>query len=135
MTTLPRSATVLRAAEMYFVDNMTMDDIGHALGCSRATVSRLVNEAKTSGLVEIIVHRKGLAPSTLERVIGDRYGVGVTVVAPPATVFAMRPRRAQHCCVRTSPQTCPLQSSGVSLSPRWLAVCRRESCRGCRSCK
>ena len=85
MTTLPRSATVLRAAEMYFVDNMTMDDIGHALGCSRATVSRLVNEAKTSGLVEIIVHRKGLAPSTLERVIGDRYGVGVTVVAPPAT--------------------------------------------------
>ena len=55
MTTLPRSATVLRAAEMYFVDNMTMDEIGHALGSSSATVSRLVNEAKTSGLVEIIV--------------------------------------------------------------------------------
>ena len=85
MTTLPRSATALRAAEMYFVDNMTMDEIGHALGCSRATVSRLVNEAKTSGLVEIIVHRKGRAPSTLERVIGERYGVRVTVVAPPPT--------------------------------------------------
>ncbi len=70
---------------MYFVDNMTMDEIGHALGCSRATVSRLVNEAKTSGLVEIIVHRKGRAPATLERVIGERYGVGVTVVAPPST--------------------------------------------------
>ena len=80
MTALPRSATALRAAEMYFIDNMTMDEIGHALGCSRATVSRLVNEAKTSGLVEIVVHRKGRAPSTLERVIGDRYGVRVTVV-------------------------------------------------------
>lgn len=85
MTTPSRSAAVLRAAEMYFVDNMTMDEIGHALGCSRATVSRLVNEAKTSGLVEIIVHRKGRAPATLERVIGERYGVDVTVVAPPPT--------------------------------------------------
>lgn len=87
MTALPRSATALRAAEMYFIDNMTMDEIGHALGCSRATVSRLVNEAKTSGLVEIVVHRKGRAPSTLERVIGDRYGVRVTVVAPPPTAI------------------------------------------------
>jgi len=85
VSSLSRSATVLRAAEMYFIDNMTMDDIGNALGCSRATVSRLVGEAKTSGLVEIIVHRKGRAPATLERVIGERYGIDVTVVAPPAT--------------------------------------------------
>jgi deoxyribonucleoside regulator len=85
VSTPPRSTTVLRAAEMYFVDNMTMDEIGAALGCSRATVSRLVSEAKTSGLVEIVVHRKGRAPATLERVIGERYGVDVTVVAPPST--------------------------------------------------
>lgn len=31
------------------------------------------------------MHRTGRAPATLERVIGERYGIGVTVVAPPPT--------------------------------------------------
>ncbi|MGY4653301.1 sugar-binding transcriptional regulator [Mycobacterium sp. URHB0021] len=83
MTTIPRHATALRAAELYYVDNLTMDAISQSLGCSRATVSRLISEARSAGLVEIIVHRKGRAAATLERVIAERYGVTVTVVAPP----------------------------------------------------
>ena len=83
MTTVPRQASVLRAAELYYLENQTMDAISQILGCSRATVSRLVSEAKSAGLVEIIVHRKGRAAAMLERLIGERYGVSVTVVAPP----------------------------------------------------
>ena len=83
MTTVPRQASALRAAELYYLENQTMDAISQILGCSRATVSRLVSEAKSAGLVEIIVHRKGRAAAMLERLIGERYGVSVTVVAPP----------------------------------------------------
>jgi DNA-binding transcriptional regulator LsrR (DeoR family) len=125
---------------MYFVDDMTMDEIGHALGCSRATVSRLVNEAKTSGLVEIVVHRKGRAPSTLERVIGDRYGVRVTVVAPPPT--ATDNDRLRHGAAQGAALLRANLAPDLSVAVVWgvtvatvTPVCRRESCRGCRSCK
>jgi deoxyribonucleoside regulator len=78
-----RTASVLRAAEMYYVEQKTMDTIAEALGVSRATVSRMISEARTSGLVEIIVHRDRRAAATLERLIAERYHVDVTVVAPP----------------------------------------------------
>jgi deoxyribonucleoside regulator len=83
VTSISRHATALRAAELYYLDNLTMEAISQSLGCSRATVSRLISEARSAGLVEIVVHRKGRAAATLERVIGELYGVGVTVVAPP----------------------------------------------------
>jgi deoxyribonucleoside regulator len=86
VTTIPRHATVLRAAELYYLENLTMDAISQTLGCSRATVSRLVSEARSTGLVEVIVHRKGRAAATLERLVGERFGVSVTVVAPPPDV-------------------------------------------------
>jgi deoxyribonucleoside regulator len=78
-----RTATVLRAAEMYYLEQKTMDTIAEALGVSRATVSRMISEARTSGLVEITVHRDRRAAATLERLIAKRYHVDVTVVAPP----------------------------------------------------
>ena len=83
MTETSRAATVMRAAEMYYIEQMTMDAIGEALGCSRATVSRMISEARTSGLVEITVHRDRRAAATLERLIAERYHIDVTVVAPP----------------------------------------------------
>jgi deoxyribonucleoside regulator len=78
-----RAASVMRAAEMYYVEQMTMDAIAETIGVSRATVSRMINEARTSGLVEITVHRHRRAAATLERLIAERYKVDVTVVAPP----------------------------------------------------
>jgi deoxyribonucleoside regulator len=78
-----RAASVMRAAEMYYVEQMAMDAIAETIGVSRATVSRMINEARTSGLVEITVHRHRRAAATLERLITERYKVDVTVVAPP----------------------------------------------------
>jgi deoxyribonucleoside regulator len=78
-----RATSVMRAAEMYYIEQMTMDAIADTLGCSRATVSRMISEARTSGLVEITVHRHRRAAATLERLIAELYKVDVTVVAPP----------------------------------------------------
>jgi deoxyribonucleoside regulator len=81
--TRTRSASVMRAAEMYYLEQQTMDAIAESLGCSRATVSRMIGEARALGLVEITVHRHRRAAATLERLVAERYNVDVTVVAPP----------------------------------------------------
>ena len=79
----PRAASVLRAAEMYYLEHQTMDAIAETLHVSRATVSRMISEARSAGFVEITVHRHRRAAATLEPLIAKRYNVDVTVVAPP----------------------------------------------------
>jgi len=76
-----RRATVLRAAVMYYEDIRTMDDIALELGVSRATVSRMIGEARDVGLVEITVHHEARAAAVLERTIKDQFGVSVAVMA------------------------------------------------------
>lgn len=46
---------VYQAARMYYLEDVTQVDIAERLAVSRATVSRLVSEARRSGLVEIRV--------------------------------------------------------------------------------
>jgi DNA-binding transcriptional regulator LsrR (DeoR family) len=50
------------AAQQYYMEDATQGDIAKRLGVSRATVSRLLTEARKQGIVEIKVHR----PATLE---------------------------------------------------------------------
>ncbi|MEV0378633.1 sugar-binding domain-containing protein [Nonomuraea sp. NPDC050643] len=50
------------AAQQYYMEDATQGDIAKRLGVSRATVSRLLTEARRQGIVEIKVHR----PATLE---------------------------------------------------------------------
>ncbi|TMR25457.1 MarR family transcriptional regulator [Nonomuraea turkmeniaca] len=49
------------AAQQYYMEDATQGDIAKRLGVSRATVSRLLTEARKQGIVEIKVHR----PATL----------------------------------------------------------------------
>ncbi|MFI6499054.1 sugar-binding transcriptional regulator [Nonomuraea typhae] len=50
------------AAKQYYLEDATQAEIATGLGVSRATVSRLLTEARKLGIVEIRVHR----PETLE---------------------------------------------------------------------
>ncbi|WP_043618217.1 sugar-binding transcriptional regulator [Nonomuraea candida] len=49
------------AAQQYYMEDATQGDVAQRLGVSRATVSRLLTEARRQGIVEIKVHR----PATL----------------------------------------------------------------------
>ncbi|TDD44771.1 MarR family transcriptional regulator [Nonomuraea terrae] len=50
------------AAQQYYLEDATQGDIAKRLGVSRATVSRLLTEARKQGIVEIKVHK----PASLE---------------------------------------------------------------------
>jgi deoxyribonucleoside regulator len=120
VNTASRNANVLRAAEMYYVEALTMDAIAEALGCSRATVSRMISEARTSGLVEITVHRHRRAAATLEKLIADRYSVDVTVVAPPET--ATDTDRLRHAAAQAGTVLRASLAPDLSVAVAWGAT-------------
>jgi deoxyribonucleoside regulator len=115
-----RTATVLRAAEMYYLEQKTMDTIAEALGVSRATVSRMISEARTSGLVEITVHRDRRAAATLERLITERYHVDVTVVAPPEN--ATDTDRVRHAAAQAGTVLRASLAPDLSIGVAWGAT-------------
>lgn len=76
-----KERSALRAAHLYYMQNMTMDAIANELQTSRSSVSRLLSFARETGLVEI--HLK----SPVERLSGVRQRfleqVGVTAHVVP----------------------------------------------------
>ena len=72
----------MRAAWMYYVEQMTQNDIAEALGIGRVTVVRLLAEARARNEVKISV-TGGLAELTgLERRLEARFGLARAVIAP-----------------------------------------------------
>ncbi|NYE94355.1 DNA-binding transcriptional regulator LsrR (DeoR family) [Psychromicrobium silvestre] len=76
----------LRAAQMYYLQDLTMDAIAHELHTSRSTVSRLLSAARDSGLVQIQIRSPQELTPELERQIRHRYQVDAHVVPVPDTL-------------------------------------------------
>lgn len=75
-----RDALALRAAAMYYLQDLTMEAIGRQLGTSRSTVSRLVKHARDAGLVEIRLHSPQVRSAGLGARLSEAYGVEAYVV-------------------------------------------------------
>lgn len=71
------------AAQQYYDHGRTMAAIAHDLGVSRSSVSRLLLHARETGLVEIRVLPPRLRVESLERRLGERFGVRARVAAVP----------------------------------------------------
>ena len=66
-----REAQMLRAAQLYYYDNLTQGAIADRLSCTRWTVGRLLEEARESGIVTISVnHLGGVSKVFLIAVLG-----------------------------------------------------------------
>ncbi|AZC15137.1 sugar-binding domain-containing protein [Microbacterium sp. ABRD28] len=83
-TVLPeRTRDALRAAQLYYMQDLTMDAIARELRTSRSSVSRLLSQARETGLVEIVIHSPLEGPSRLAADIRDRFGVTAHIVPVP----------------------------------------------------
>lgn len=67
-------------ATMYYVQDETMDAIGARIGASRSTISRLLKQARESGVVQIRVQAADGARSPLADQLGSRFSVRVHAV-------------------------------------------------------
>ncbi|MCU1433391.1 MAG: transcriptional regulator [Pseudarthrobacter sp.] len=78
--TLSRHSDALRAAQMYYLQDLTMDAIARELRTSRSTVSRLLSAARDTGLVQIQIRNPLDTGPELESIIRREYNVDVHVV-------------------------------------------------------
>lgn len=78
-----RREVALRAAQMYYLQDQTMESIARELAMSRSSVSRLLSHARDTGLVEIRVHSPQDSGMLLERTIAERFHVTAHVVPVP----------------------------------------------------
>jgi deoxyribonucleoside regulator len=82
-----RRRLLTRVAEQYYVDNLSQQQIGDQLGLSRSQVSRMLSEARDSGVVEIrINHDLPNDPDLEARVarLGAARPLTVDVINAPA---------------------------------------------------
>ncbi|KQO99382.1 sugar-binding transcriptional regulator [Leifsonia sp. Leaf264] len=78
-----RTSDALRASQLYYLQDLTMEAIAHELGTSRSSVSRLLSHARETGLVDIRVRSPREMPNILERQILESFGVSAHVVPVP----------------------------------------------------
>lgn len=79
-----RNDFVYEVARMYYEQNATMDSIAQQLDVSRSTISRLLSEARDSGVVQITLERRDEDSSKLERAFSAHFGVDAHIVTSDA---------------------------------------------------
>jgi lsr operon transcriptional repressor len=77
---------VLRAAWLYYREDLTQDQIAKVLDVSRATVGRLLDRARSEGVVRVEIDSDVLGMMDVARALSDRYeGVEILVVPSDGT--------------------------------------------------
>jgi deoxyribonucleoside regulator len=75
-----RLEDALRAAQLYYFQDRTMEAIARELHTSRSTISRLLSYAREQGLIEFRLRNPLAATPELQQRLADRFGVNVHVV-------------------------------------------------------
>lgn len=76
----------LHAAQLYYQQDLTMEAIGYELGVSRSSVSRLLQQARDAGIVDIRVNQPAEDPRRIEAKLREDYGVRGYLVPVPDRV-------------------------------------------------
>ncbi len=78
---LSREESLYRAAQMYYVNDEKMEAIASSLGVSRSTVSRMLKDARETGIVRITLTPFLGATDQLSRELSDAFDLTAHVVA------------------------------------------------------
>jgi deoxyribonucleoside regulator len=70
-----RAELLTQVASMYYEDDLTQDEIARRIDQSRSTVSRMLQEARETGVVEIIVHYPWKTVPELEAGLTAQFGL------------------------------------------------------------
>ncbi|MCP4167217.1 MAG: sugar-binding transcriptional regulator [Chloroflexi bacterium] len=94
-----------KIAKAYYEDGLTQRQIGARLGLSRIKISRLLNQAREQGIVQITILPSQEPNADIERALEDRFGLQEAVVVSPndystAEVLASLGPAAAECLVR-----------------------------------
>jgi len=82
MEDVDKTVDAIRAARMYYYQNMTTEAIAYELNTSRSTISRLLSFARSKGLVDIRIVDPNEHPQQFEKKIIDKFKVNRVHVIP-----------------------------------------------------
>ncbi len=86
---LARRELLASVSALYYLEGLNQDAVAAAVGLSRSTVSRLITEARQTGVVRILIDRPLPRAEHLEERVVAAFGVrGALVVADPAAGVA-----------------------------------------------
>jgi lsr operon transcriptional repressor len=73
---------LLRVAWYYYMDELTQDEIARRVGMSRASVGRMLERARSLGLISISLNSRYLAAFALAHRLRDAFGLTDALVVP-----------------------------------------------------
>ncbi len=70
-----RAIVLARVAKLYYLDNLSQNEIAAMVGISRSAISRMLTDARRVGIVEIRVHQPLQRDEALEHALQERFGL------------------------------------------------------------
>lgn len=116
-STSPKTLDALRAAQMYYLQDMTMDAIARELQTSRSTVSRLLSTARDTGVVQIQITSPHERAPQLEQQIRRLFGVDAHVV--PVTETGHEAEVLERVAIQAARTIGPLLGSNAIIGVAW----------------
>jgi DNA-binding transcriptional regulator LsrR (DeoR family) len=94
-----------KIAKAYYQDDLTQNQVGQRFGLSRVKISRLLQQARDEGIVQIAIISPPGSNADLERRLEARYGLDEAVVVSPsgydqATIVREVGQAAADCLIR-----------------------------------
>ncbi|GAA2244497.1 sugar-binding transcriptional regulator [Herbiconiux moechotypicola] len=115
--TSEKERDALRAAHLYYMQDLTMEAIASELHTSRSSVSRLLGFARETGLVEIQVKNPVDRISSVQDRIRDRHGVTAHVVPVPDSTAEVD--RLERVAMSTARILGPFFDSNMTMGIAW----------------
>ncbi len=76
---------LVKVAKLYYEQNFSQDLVAKTLNLSRPYISKLLNEAKESGIVKVEVHDPTKIESNLERKFKNKFNLKKVIIVPKGT--------------------------------------------------
>lgn len=111
-----RESRLVHVAELYYEQGMSQQKIAGLLGLSRPTVSRLLEEARACGVVEIVVHAPLRKQAELSARLRRELGLRDAVVAAGR---CDRDRALNRCAQAAAEAFLALLESGMTVGIAW----------------
>ena len=115
-----RVSLALKAAQLYYLQDLTMDAIGDELKVSRSSVSRLLQMAKDRGIVEVKIHSTEDAARKMATEIKRLHGVNAHLV--PVSDSATPIERLDRVALTAARMLTNFFFSGMTMGVAWGAT-------------
>lgn len=114
-----KNELLIRVSELYYDENLNQNEIAKLMGTSRPTVSRLLDEAKETGVVEIIVHSPIRKDAQLAYALRKRFNLRDAVVISGDYSYDKAIRR---CCEAALQYFYAIMENNTSIGISWGTV-------------